>query len=860
MKLLRMAPTVLALLACSAALGGDDDFVPFVIPHGEQTGSLIKFAHKPIPAKDRVVARDGRFYVGDNRLRVWGVNTCFGANFPTHAEAERIAARMADFGINSVRFHHMDSAHFPRGIWDKADPNRLSTEALDRLDYFIDQLARRGIYANINLHVSRTHSRYLKLPDRDKLRNYDKIVDIFTPELIAAQKRYARMLLTHVNKYRKLRYADDPAIAFVEINNEDSLFMWGADRTLTSLPPYYAKILQDKFVGWLAKRYGSDAKLRAAWAKGAEPLGANVLTPVATSRTRKWAGWVLGSHFECRAAPVKTKDGVRIEITRADPTSWHIQYMHPDLSLKAGRYYTVSFRARASKPRKIDFNVGRNHEPWGMLGLVRGVELTKDWRTVRAGFIASGDDNNARVCFQLSGSDAAVELADVQLRPGGREGLGKGESIKARNVKLFADGETDARMIDRWRFLAETEKAYFDDMYAFIKTDLDVKALVTGTVVFGPCGLYAQSGMDYIDAHAYWRHPRFPGRPWDPGNWLVEQDAMIDRPGESTLWRLAAQRLEGKPFTVSEYNHPAPNDFQAECVPMVASFAAAQDWDGVWLFAYSHRTGDAERDSFTSFFDIDANPGKWGFVPAGTAIFRDGAIGPLKVAEVAVLRDSGDGFADMANLHRAFGRDMAAIWSKRTKMAWPMPLRARMRVSLGRKPPPTRGKPPLTGSGAPAEAVRSGVLLWPKTTPGGGLFEVHTGARVWVGRKVSKTRLGDIELRTPAFAAIAITPLDGRASLAASRKILLTACGRSENTGMKFSKDRRTVGLNWGSGPVRIEAVTATVQIPPGQWRCQALGPDGRAAGDVPVKRNVGGQHIELSPKHKTMWYLLTRK
>ncbi len=47
-----------------------------------------------------------------------------------------------------------------------------------------------------------------------------------------------------MNPYRKVRYADDPAVAFVEITNEDSFFMWDGEETLRTLPPYYAAILR----------------------------------------------------------------------------------------------------------------------------------------------------------------------------------------------------------------------------------------------------------------------------------------------------------------------------------------------------------------------------------------------------------------------------------------------------------------------------------------------------------------------------------------------------------------------------------------------------------------------------------------
>ncbi len=56
---------------------------------------------------------------------------------------------------------------------------------------------------------------------------------------------------------------------------------------------------------------------------------------------------------------------------------------------------------------------------------------------------------------------------------------------------------------------------------------------------------------------------------------------------------------------------------------MIASFAAAQDWDGIWLFTYSHAADNWARETMSGFFDIDTNPAKWGFMRACTAIFRD---------------------------------------------------------------------------------------------------------------------------------------------------------------------------------------------------------------------------------------------
>lgn len=834
---------LVGLLAAPTS-AAENDLVPFVIPQTANPASLISLKSPPIAVgAESLTARDGHFWLGQRRVRIWGVNTCFGGSFPTHADAERMAARLAAGGVNSVRFHHMDSQAYPAGILDPKDPMKLSPEALDRLDYLLDQLARRGIYANINLHVGRTASAALGLPKSGT--DYDKIVGLFTPQLIDAQKQYARDLLSHVSAYRKVRYADDPAVGFVEITNEDSFFMWDGEEKLRTLPEFYARILREKYAAWLKGRYTGTAGLRAAWAKGAEPLGASLLAAleIKTGADASAKAWSIEQHEGCAAKaahPADNAAALRLEIAKADGTGWHLQLKCRPLALKEGQYYTVSFRARADEPRDLSYGVGQDHEPWGSLGLGSSAKLTRQWQTFRTGFIATAADANARLTFSFGGSPISVELADVVLAPGGREGLGKDESIEAATVALYAPSEVEARTLDRLRFLVETEKAYFDGMRSYIKKDLGAKALVTGTIVFGPLGLYAQSDMDYVDAHAYWQHPNFPGRPWDPGNWTVGQVAMVDKPEESTLPGLSACRLDGKPFTVSEYNHCAPNDYQAECVPMLASWAAAQDWDGIWLFSYCHRTNQFDREFYDSFFDIDANPAKWGFMPAGAAIFREAGVQPFHQCRIVGLGGAGDDSqGELARLHLRFGRNMAAAANSVAFIGLKELLNERMAVTL-------KG-----GNTVSTQPGKDPVMEWKVSEDGKGLFKVMgQGAWVMVGTGISNDGRS--------FAAITETSLDGR-PFDRSDAVLVTACGRCENTGMQFSGDRRTVGRNWGKAPVCIEPVGFTCELPPGAWKCVALASDGTAQADVPLNRNENHPPVlKLLAKYKTMWYLLT--
>lgn len=829
-----------------------DTFVPFVIPGEPNPASLIAAPSSPITTDTPRVLVDGEHFVQNGqRLRIWGVNNSFGGNFPTHAQAERMAKRLAAAGVNSMRLHHMDTSRWPAGIWDPSDGATIYTPALERLDYFIDQLAQHGIWINLNLHVGRKHSTYLGLPDSNS--SYDKVAGIFTPQLVAAQRGFAFSLLNHVNQYRGMRYADDPAIAFVEITNEDSFFMWDGEQRLRNLPPFYANILKQQYNDWLLNKYGSRTALETAWAEGTEPLGENLLT---NGNFQTIGGgfpqdWFLEQHGASSATWNLTQYAGRaclqLNVTSDDGVGWHLQMNQSGLTTEAGRYYTLSFDAASSANRPLNPNVGQAHPPWSWLGLGTSVSLTPNWQSFRLGFFATASDTNARVNFAFGGASETVYLTNVEFRPGGQMGLLPNEDPTAGSVDFFVAGPSKAREMDRLRFLTETEKNYFDAMRTYIRDDIGCDALVTGTIVFGPLGLYAQQDMDFIDAHAYWRHPSFPGRPWDPSNWLVTQDAMTDNPQAATLFPLAARRLAGKPYTVSEYNHSAPNDYQAECIPMLASFAAAQDWDGIWVYSYVHASDIWDEGYFKSFFDIANNPAKWGFMRAGAAMFRDGGLGPLGSTKVMNLTPTGDPLSEAVDLRLAYGDSLWSAVQGEVAIEWSDLLAKKLKVSftttastedqttteLGWRVPDSNGRFSATGEGA-----------WSFT----GWAEQFAGG-------ADET----LAFTTPEFAAVSVTALDAN-TFEASRQLLVTASGRSENTNMRFSADRRTVGTNWGTAPVRIEAVNGLLRLPPGRWRAQRLAPDGTGVGHVPTAYAQGYGQLLLSPAFGTLWYHLARE
>ncbi|MCX7698242.1 MAG: hypothetical protein N2114_02100, partial [Candidatus Goldbacteria bacterium] len=85
---------------------------PFVLPWNDSSNTVIDLSnivYRDINAEGFVrVTPDGHFAVNSGRIKFWGTNTTFGANFPSKSNAPYVAARLAKYGFNIVRFHHMD--------------------------------------------------------------------------------------------------------------------------------------------------------------------------------------------------------------------------------------------------------------------------------------------------------------------------------------------------------------------------------------------------------------------------------------------------------------------------------------------------------------------------------------------------------------------------------------------------------------------------------------------------------------------------------------------------------------------------------------------------------------------------------
>jgi len=214
--------------------------------------------------------REGHLFAGSGRIRFYGFNMPFKSLYMDKRSAEIVAARLAGAGVNFVRIHAEDARNYADGEdllidYAKGDSGHFNADRWDRLDYLMHCLKSRGIYLQLDLFCYRRFLPGDRLDYPDDLDKYIKQANVFNRRLIELQKEYAQAYLTHLNPYTGLRYLDDPAVAVVQVMNEDGIF-WYEGRDEVGLPSYRAE-LDRRFNAWLLARYGSRKALDIAWTK-----------------------------------------------------------------------------------------------------------------------------------------------------------------------------------------------------------------------------------------------------------------------------------------------------------------------------------------------------------------------------------------------------------------------------------------------------------------------------------------------------------------------------------------------------------------------------------------------------------------
>jgi len=441
--------------------------------------------------------------------------------------------------------------------------------------------------------------------------------------------------------------------------------------------------------------------------------------------------------------------------------------------------------------------------------------------------------------------------ADALARWRREAGVGPGQPLPRLRPEQFAKASAD-RFAAEAAFYMELESRYFLMMKKHLD-GLGVGALVVATSDHnhwktGYPLLASASKLDVVDGHVYWQHPRYTrdakGR--RRGFW-IPNTPMVNDPQHSTVVQLARSAVAGKPYTVSETNHPFPSEYACEGIPILAAYALLQDWDGLFFYTFEHAPPSEWDTRRPGHFDICHDPVKMSQLAACAAMFHRGDVA---AARATVLRSySREEVIESIRMSSAERPLFTPGFPRELPLVHALRIESFDRASAV---PKFRRHEPLSSD--------TGELLW-FLAGKRGLVTVSTARTQaivgFAGGQTRAVRGFTADVATP-FCSIIVTSLDGQ-PLEKSGRILVAAGARTATTGMRWRDDRHTL-TDWGSRPMRIEPVrgTLTLMRAAGAPRLEAIALDGSGAplGEPQALAGDGSAAIMQLDK-PTVWYLV---
>jgi len=407
-------------------------------------------------------------------------------------------------------------------------------------------------------------------------------------------------------------------------------------------------------------------------------------------------------------------------------------------------------------------------------------------------------------------------------------------------------------------------------MAKFLREKVGVRQLLVGSSDHnhGKTGyplLAATATHDVVDGHVYWQHPNYVTDPATgrTTGFEIPNTPMVADPLHSTPVQLSRSAVAGKPYIVSEVNHPFPNEWAAEGVPILAAYAALEDWDGIFWYTLGHDDVLAEKPRMMGHFDFITEPIKMTQLAAGALVFLRGDV---QAARKTVTRTySHEQVLDGLRLE---GKERP-YFTPGFPLALPLVHGSRIASLDG---PPTAAFEPVGGG----DPIRSdtGELAWYATPEKKGLMTVKTlRTEALIGfcgsggvdKAGGKDKAGAADLAhlaaavEPEFCAITLSALDEK-PIAAAERLLLTAGTRAAYVDMKWNA-KRTSLESWGQKPMSIAPVTGAVTLRgltgAKSIEAQPLDAVGRPLGAaIPATKSGDGWSLAIG-NPATTWYLV---
>lgn len=185
--------------------------------------------------------------------RFWAINS---EVFRQSPEAiDRNVRFLARVGVNMVRLHAQLS---PKGPNSRASD--VDEKEIDGIWRYVAAAKGQGIYTTISPYWANAVDASKWGIDGYGSGNLYGLL-FFDERLQTAYKGWTKALLTRKNPYTGIPLCQEPAVAILQIQNEDSLLFWTVDQIK---PPSRGK-LNAKFTQWAIARHGSIEGAAKAW-------------------------------------------------------------------------------------------------------------------------------------------------------------------------------------------------------------------------------------------------------------------------------------------------------------------------------------------------------------------------------------------------------------------------------------------------------------------------------------------------------------------------------------------------------------------------------------------------------------------
>ncbi len=256
----------------TSTASGPADWFPLLTDEDPLSPDSVIDMSKLVPAPAgqfgfvKAAGKDLKFEHSPASIKFWGCGANLDYGHYSHEQLTQRARHLRKFGVNIIREHPLFD--------DVTTDGQVDPKILDAYDWWFAELKKNGIYTDWSVFYHFTigpkdgypADLYAEMEGKPDHKDTYGIITI-DAKIWEIRTRMLLALLTHKNPYTGLRYVDDPALAVVEMQNEDSVFFWNPLSWLAEgkKMPLHSKMLREMWAAWVKKKYPTDDALKAAW-------------------------------------------------------------------------------------------------------------------------------------------------------------------------------------------------------------------------------------------------------------------------------------------------------------------------------------------------------------------------------------------------------------------------------------------------------------------------------------------------------------------------------------------------------------------------------------------------------------------